>query len=150
MCGARRICFKLKCMIFNKLCLRYCICGILELELSSTDKPSTGKYFQTFILAPKNPGSAPSQTLSARVRRSKPGRVGAIGPGLKPAGAAAPGSGICPHCLFFFSNVSRHVATIHLKLRPYKCFYCHKSFSQSGHRLHHMRAVHSHLSGSRQ
>ena len=51
-------------------------------------------------------------------------------------------SGTCPHCFVHFAKLPRHVSAVHYKERPFQCFYCPKSFTQSGHRLSHMRNKH--------
>ena len=53
----------------------------------------------------------------------------------------------CAHCHKMYSrssSLARHIAAVHLKLKPYKCYYCDKEYTQSGHRLVHMRLAHNH------
>ena len=51
--------------------------------------------------------------------------------------------GTCPYCEKYFSmHLRRHIATVHLKLRPYKCEYCDSTFGTSGSRLRHVRDIH--------
>lgn len=57
----------------------------------------------------------------------------------------------CPHCEKVITgrkrningNLKRHINTVHLKLKPFKCCYCEKMFGEKSNKQSHERTVHS-------
>ncbi|KAL5324875.1 hypothetical protein ACEPPN_005994 [Leptodophora sp. 'Broadleaf-Isolate-01'] len=68
-------------------------------------------------------------------------------PRAKPAQAAArasksksnPRRKQCPHCPNSYISLNRHVDSVHRKLRPNKCRFCHQGFSDRSRRDQHQR-----------
>ena len=52
------------------------------------------------------------------------------------------GTDRCPLCGKSFVKLQIHIRDVHLKLRPYKCHFCEKTFGQSGNRRVHMKRYH--------
>ena len=42
-------------------------------------------------------------------------------------------------------NLTRHIKTVHEKIRAFKCEHCKMSLGQAGHKKQHMEGVHSHI-----
>ena len=50
----------------------------------------------------------------------------------------------CEICgrLIVRTQLKRHIDTVHLRLKPYHCFFCDRKFGTSGQRRKHMKATH--------
>ena len=52
----------------------------------------------------------------------------------------------CPHCLKLFNGngqLNRHINAVHLKLKPFKCYFCDNSFAANHLRVKHIKRAHN-------